>query len=270
MKNEITAGITFEQPGFTLFWEDVKEYLECLSDREIGHIIRMLYAYVSEGKETEMKRSEKLPFVHLRNNILQQEKKYREKKEQNRENGSKGGSTKKTKKKANGSERLKKEATAGDRKATQTQTKTQDNASSSKEVPSNGTLWPGEEEAADGSKANAGASLCNDRYDPCATLTEPYVPPYTEEEHAAFLQFRRTYPKKTNIARAEPLLVHALKSVSLEKILRSVREQWRTDDWQKENGRYIPCAEKWLRDRCWEDEPAVFDDGYRIIGLPLA
>jgi len=31
-----------------------------------------------------------------------------------------------------------------------------------------------------------------------------------------------------------------------------------SDDWKKQNGRYIPHADKWLEGRRWEDE---FDGG---------
>lgn len=255
MENTFTAGTVLEQPGFTLYWEDLKEYLDCFSDRELGHILRALYGAFFEEETPALRHAEELPFLHLKKNILAQERKYRDTKAQNTANGSKGG-----RKKAAAADRQEEEAAASDRCPTQTQTQTQNNTPSSSEE---GSLpAPRREEAA---AAPQGAKVCDARYSPYGTRTARYEAPPSPELRALFLQFRKAYPRKTGMAQAEPWFYEALKSVSPETMLKAISQQWRTYEWQKEHGRFIPSAEKWLRERCWEDEPAVFDDGYELL-----
>lgn len=75
-----------------------------------------------------------------------------------------------------------------------------------------------------------------------------------------FEQFWAAYPRKygksdaretwrTLVAKRElPNLKHLLEKLSAFKI---------SQDWQKENGRYIPYPAKFLNNRRWEDEPSV-------------
>jgi hypothetical protein len=72
---------------------------------------------------------------------------------------------------------------------------------------------------------------------------------------SAFQNFWNLYPKK----RAREDAVKAWAKISpenglVEKILSSVRVQMDTDDWRKENGKYIPLPATWLNGRRWEDE----------------
>lgn len=87
------------------------------------------------------------------------------------------------------------------------------------------------------------------------------------EQQAAFNEFRKAYPKKHGLYQTLPLFLDALQSVSAERMLEVLARQKRSYDWQKENGKYIPCADKWLREHCWEDEPETEEDPYALPSM---
>lgn len=245
------------QPGFTLFWEDLREYLECLSDRELGHILRMLYGSLMEGKDPEVSRIEKLAYTHLRSNILLQAEKYREACEKNAAN------SRKRFEKKEGSERSDRPIpTDIDRYPIQTQDQTQNQIQNQDQTETYSSLT--KDMSCETQQRETGRGSSFQGYAPSDPLTETA---FTPEQHSAFLAFRKAYPRKNNIAQAEALYVKALESVSPEKILTAIKQQMRTDDWQRDRGKYIPSAEKWLRERCWEDEPCEWDDGYVCMNL---
>ena len=37
-------------------------------------------------------------------------------------------------------------------------------------------------------------------------------------------------------------------------LLEALEKQKLSEQWQREDGRYIPNPERWLKNRCWEDE----------------
>ena len=70
-----------------------------------------------------------------------------------------------------------------------------------------------------------------------------------------FDQFWAVYSKKKG-KQAAIKIWEKLKpdSVLFEKIMSALKAQVVSDDWQKENGKYIPHPSKWLNERRWEDE----------------
>ena len=242
-----------EQPGFTLYWDDLKEYLMCLTDREIGRVLRALYEDLFENTEPTLRRNEMLPFVHLKNNALAQEEKYRETRERNRESGRKGGKGK----------QKEREAVANGCKPTQTQTQTQTqntNTPSPEGVPIAEQKKAHPDAPAEGGKDEAGSkdTHCFSPQTKAAGLPTP-------EQERAFHEFRKEYPKKWGIYQSLPFFLEALQSVEAEELLRSLREQKKMPAWKQDNGRYVPTADKWLRERCWEDVPTENDDGYELL-----
>lgn len=81
-----------------------------------------------------------------------------------------------------------------------------------------------------------------------------------------FIQFWNKYPKKQSKAMAlKAFLKLNPNDELLQLILRGVEIQSKTDQWTKDDGKYIPMPATWLNQRRWEDEvktASVYD------GLP--
>jgi len=85
----------------------------------------------------------------------------------------------------------------------------------------------------------------------------PEKPPValTGEQADRFSRFYAAYPKK----RAKQDAIKAWRKISpenglFETIMAAVAKQKRSDDWTRENGRFIPNPASWLNGRRWEDE----------------
>lgn len=77
---------------------------------------------------------------------------------------------------------------------------------------------------------------------------------YTPE----FKKFWKAYPKrngkKAGKADAFAEYKNALKKTDADTLLNAVIMQARNEDWQKDNGSFIPDAHRWLKKSRWEDE----------------
>lgn len=97
----------------------------------------------------------------------------------------------------------------------------------------------------------------------------PLTPPGGEvvseskEYSRDFLIFWKQYPKKAGKAAAFEAWLKIAPSEDLaDRILSAVRSQADSEQWKRENGRFIPSPAKWLREGRWEDElPAVSKTG---------
>ena len=71
-----------------------------------------------------------------------------------------------------------------------------------------------------------------------------------------FEAFWKLYPKKKSKGDAEKAWGQMVTSKEIvEAILKKIPLLKNTEDWQKENGRFIPYPASWLRAKGWEDEP---------------
>jgi hypothetical protein len=66
-----------------------------------------------------------------------------------------------------------------------------------------------------------------------------------------FKSFYTAYPKKKAPAVAEKAFAKV--TVGIEVLLHAIAEQSKTEEWQKERGRYIPYPATWLNQRQWEN-----------------
>lgn len=72
-----------------------------------------------------------------------------------------------------------------------------------------------------------------------------------------FDQFWAAYPKRKKKADASKAFEQlAPDGELLTQMIEAVRQQKEWDDWQRENGRYIPLPGSWIRGEGWLDEPA--------------
>ncbi len=79
-----------------------------------------------------------------------------------------------------------------------------------------------------------------------------------EQKNAFFDSFWCAYPKKKNKLRAQEVFYRLnVTDDLLQKIITAINKQKLTEEWQKENGRFIPYPDTWLKYRRWEDETKV-------------
>lgn len=74
-----------------------------------------------------------------------------------------------------------------------------------------------------------------------------------EHEQEGFAQFWELYPKK--LGKAEAMAQWARVREEKNKILYGLRLWCQFDGWLEQGGRFVPRAEKWLRERWWEHPP---------------
>lgn len=72
--------------------------------------------------------------------------------------------------------------------------------------------------------------------------------------NAHFEEFWNAYPNKKDKKRAEQKFSKInFKKDSIEKIMKSLEQLKKSDDWLKENGRYVPMASTWINGERWND-----------------
>lgn len=91
------------------------------------------------------------------------------------------------------------------------------------------------------------------------TETNPNIhTPLTPQKGGAFEKFWAVYPKKVGKQAAYRTWSRLKPNAELtQTILKAVEYQRSTDQWQKENGRFIPNPATWLNQGRWEDEVTV-------------
>jgi len=72
-----------------------------------------------------------------------------------------------------------------------------------------------------------------------------------------FTQFWKAYPRK--VGKAAALKSWKTKKPPLDKCLRTLSLLVKTDQWMREDGRYIPHPATWLNQGRWDDVP----EGYK-------
>lgn len=89
---------------------------------------------------------------------------------------------------------------------------------------------------------------------PVSPVAQPKPHPKREHLNGAFLSFWQAYPRHINRADAEKEWLALAPDESLTaQIVAAVETQKRSNDWIKEDGKWIPHAFRWLKKRRWED-----------------
>ena len=70
-----------------------------------------------------------------------------------------------------------------------------------------------------------------------------------------FDTFWKAYPKKTGKGAAEKAFskIHPSEEL-LQKMLKAIEAQKRSDQWRRDNGQFIPLPTTWLNQKRWEDD----------------
>ena len=89
-------------------------------------------------------------------------------------------------------------------------------------------------------------------------LTNNQEPVTSNQSNTFFDMFWITYPKKTDKVKAQA----SFKKINPDQqlfntMLVGLEAQCRSDQWTRENGKFIPNPSTWLNNRRWEDEVSV-------------
>jgi hypothetical protein len=97
--------------------------------------------------------------------------------------------------------------------------------------------------------------------DPTEQNHTPHSPPQAEGggadlDQQRFDEFWANYPKKTGKADARKSWKRAKVTVDLhDRIITAIEQAKHTEQWQRDNGRFIPNPATWINQGRWDDEP---------------
>lgn len=81
-----------------------------------------------------------------------------------------------------------------------------------------------------------------------------------------FNRFWEAYPKKAGKGNCEKWFKsHKPNLDLLEEMLAAIRRQKQSDQWQRDNGKYIPYPHTWLNGKRWEDEQTNEGGGWNVL-----
>lgn len=81
-----------------------------------------------------------------------------------------------------------------------------------------------------------------------------------------FNRFWEAYPKKAGKGNCEKWFKsHKPNLDLLEEMLAAIRRQKQSEQWQRDDGKYIPFPYTWLNGKRWEDEPTNEGGGWNVL-----
>ena len=109
-----------------------------------------------------------------------------------------------------------------------------------------------------------GSPKFGNRVVPILGHTKETIQKKTNKRNVLFEKFYQAYPKK----KARPDAEKAWKKINpdedlLNKMLISIEKSKNSDDWVRDDGKYIPFPATWLNKRRWEDEIKEIEDPYK-------
>ena len=79
-----------------------------------------------------------------------------------------------------------------------------------------------------------------------------------QNQPSLFEQFWNAYPRKIGKQKClNYFKAHKVQKSLIDKMLKSIAEQKQSEQWQKDNGQYIPHPYTWLNQGRWDDEPNI-------------
>ena len=215
--------MSVEKNSFILYF-GYRKHLALLNDEDRGKLIMAIFDYAEDGKIPSFDGATAMAFSFIQDQMDRDAEKYAAKCAKNQENGSKGGRPPKPKESENN--------------------------------PKKPNGYFGNPEKHDNDSGNDSVSDID--------LSSPPTPskggsPARGADLTAiekrFELFWTAYPKKVGRAVALKAWKRVRPADELhEKILRAVSVQKDSDQWRRENGRFIPNPATWLNQGRWDDE----------------
>ena len=91
------------------------------------------------------------------------------------------------------------------------------------------------------------------------TQTQYNIIEYNIRVNEGFDEFWKAYPRKVNKREAREKWNKA-KLPDLPIVLKAIEDQKKTDQWQRDNGKFIPHPSTWINKERWEDEIVIKKD----------
>jgi hypothetical protein len=82
---------------------------------------------------------------------------------------------------------------------------------------------------------------------------------YSCEPGEAFDRFWEKYPRKTGKAMAVQVWLSLELDAIADQVMAGLDRWLRSEEWEKDNGKYIPSPAKWLSEKRWLDDPKPAD-----------
>lgn len=209
---------------FIVYTEEF-DYIKDYSNEEVGMLLRALIHFVKTGEEAELDDKIKYSFRFMSAHIERDRERYNNMIEKRRASGKKGAEARFGKKTSEAKEEIKTEKNDNEIKSIQ------------KENPAPKSY---QEATQDG-----------------ANSKDDSIQKSTEEKRldAGFDEFWECYPKKQDkeSAKSEYFALCPTPQIH-EKIINALKKQKKTEEWQREKGRFIPHPAKWLKGKRWEDK----------------
>jgi hypothetical protein len=214
-----------EKSSFILYFS-YRKHLALLSDEECGKLLMALFDYAENGQAPDLTGATAMAFSFIQDQMERDASKYAAVCERNRKNGAKGGRPPKATKSEHNPEKP----------------KITERLSEKPKKPDNEYEYEYE-------------------YDNENAIT-PQLPPAGDSvvpglniQEKRFNEFWSVYPKKVGKAAAKKSWARVKPNAELHSsIMKAVEAQKRSEQWQRENGRYIPNPATWLNQGRWDDE----------------
>lgn len=231
-----------EKKSFMLYY-DYREHLALLTDEERGKLLMALLDYAELGEIDELDGAARMAFSFIRAQIDRDDAKYAETIEKRRIAGRQGGRPEKQKVFEESTEKQEKAKKANGFSEKQTKAKKADTVTDTDTDTVTDTDIPPKSPTGD-KKSKTPKNDALERKKEAK-----------KEKTAKFDIFWAAYPKKT----AKPAALNAFLKIDpseelLETMLAAIKRQQVSEQWSRENGKYIPYPATWLNQQRWGDE----------------
>ena len=231
-----------EKKSFVLYLE-YAEYFGELTDEQAGKVIKAIYAFEQGQEPPELSGAAKIAFSAVRNQLMRDNERW----EKQVRNGKRGGRPASQEEPSHNQE--------------ETQTKPNDNPNVTQVKPNHNPTETQSKANQKPKKAYMNNELCIMSNELCNN--PPIVPPegdgaepaQKEPKVTGFDEFWQSYPHKVGKKAALSAWKKLKPNAGLRaKIMESLETQKSSQQWRRENGRYIPNPSTWLNQGRWDDQ----------------
>lgn len=235
-----------EKKSFLLYL-DYREHFELLDDEGKGRLLMALFEYAESGRILELSGMEKMAFSFIRKQMDKDSQKWEETKHKRQAAGRKGGiQSGASRNEAKPPFASTVEANTSTVKQTQANEAVKDNVNVNVNV-----INPPHKSPQGDDVALQAESL---KVETAGGAGKPVDHSKTLDKQR-FEEYWGECPKKMGKGAAEKAWMKIRPDKELfEKIMSALRAMKQTEQWQRDNGRYIPMPSTWLNQRRWEDE----------------
>lgn len=260
-----------------VLYQEYEQYLSFLSDEEAGQLFRALFIF-SKGEKPDIKSpAVGIAYTAITNQMTRDREKYEKKVQANRENGKKGGRPPKDTSESLGQEKGAREPEEKPVYPSTTSTDNQGALDGRMEKPKETQQNPNKPKETQANPikplmSNESCLMNNDLLKDKNTKTVHRLagdgdgdPKNLQQER--FEAWWVEYPKKVGKQAARKAWIKIKPDAALySRIVEATKAQRTSEQWRKENGRFIPNPATWINQGRWDDDLAALNAGGKAIG----